>query len=101
MIRRPPRSTLFPYTTLFRSAASSFLLDRREGLERKRDRKRKNSHPVEGLRLPHPGPIHGGDRSDRKAHHGGYRGTDSAAYDEKQILCAAVAACGQKITRAV
>src|SRR5687768_17925231 len=23
MIRRPPRSTLFPYTTLFRSAASS------------------------------------------------------------------------------
>src|SRR2546426_591222 len=25
MIRRPPRSTLFPYTTLFRSAASSFV----------------------------------------------------------------------------
>src|SRR5258708_13126858 len=25
MIRRPPRSTLFPYTTLFRSAASSGL----------------------------------------------------------------------------
>src|SRR3712207_8164007 len=24
MIRRPPRSTLFPYTTLFRSADSSF-----------------------------------------------------------------------------
>src|SRR5256885_7030758 len=24
MIRRPPRSTLFPYTTLFRSSASSF-----------------------------------------------------------------------------
>src|ERR1044072_9043077 len=24
MIRRPPRSTLFPYTTLFRSAAISF-----------------------------------------------------------------------------
>src|SRR5256885_2462731 len=24
MIRRPPRSTLFPYTTLFRSAASSY-----------------------------------------------------------------------------
>src|SRR2546427_3182291 len=29
MIRRPPRSTLFPYTTLFRSAASSHRLDRR------------------------------------------------------------------------
>src|SRR5260370_7298959 len=25
MIRRPPRSTLFPYTTLFRSPAHSFL----------------------------------------------------------------------------
>src|SRR5258705_6799302 len=24
MIRRPPRSTLFPYTTLFRSATSSY-----------------------------------------------------------------------------
>src|SRR5256885_4557206 len=29
MIRRPPRSTLFPYTTLFRS---EFLLDRRDRL---------------------------------------------------------------------
>src|SRR5258708_31570800 len=27
MIRRPPRSTLFPYTTLFRSAANSIGLD--------------------------------------------------------------------------
>src|SRR2546422_4486623 len=26
MIRRPPRSTLFPYTTLFRSAASNSFL---------------------------------------------------------------------------
>src|SRR5438477_6701901 len=25
MIRRPPRSTLFPYTTLFRSVSGSFL----------------------------------------------------------------------------
>src|SRR2546425_8639941 len=29
MIRRPPRSTLFPYTTLFRSRASSVLLSPR------------------------------------------------------------------------
>src|SRR5688572_32703024 len=28
MIRRPPRSTLFPYTTLFRSRAGSCQLDR-------------------------------------------------------------------------
>src|SRR3712207_8983080 len=27
MIRRPPRSTLFPYTTLFRSAAHYFFVD--------------------------------------------------------------------------
>src|SRR3712207_8749232 len=26
MIRRPPRSTLFPYTTLFRSSSSDFLI---------------------------------------------------------------------------
>src|SRR2546421_5828140 len=29
MIRRPPRSTLFPYTTLFRSEAHPFALARR------------------------------------------------------------------------
>src|SRR3712207_7275449 len=28
MIRRPPRSTLFPYTTLFRSVASTVVLTR-------------------------------------------------------------------------
>src|SRR3989441_5733055 len=27
MIRRPPRSTLFPYTTLFRSQATAAILD--------------------------------------------------------------------------
>src|SRR3712207_7773151 len=32
MIRRPPRSTLFPYTTLFRSAARS-AVERRPGFE--------------------------------------------------------------------
>src|SRR2546429_6008204 len=32
MIRRPPRSTLFPYTTLFRSLSSSELRGRRQPL---------------------------------------------------------------------
>src|SRR3989442_4966005 len=32
MIRRPPRSTLFPYTTLFRSARSVFETDVPESL---------------------------------------------------------------------
>src|SRR5256885_3349336 len=31
MIRRPPRSTLFPYTTLFRSRLLSFWLSRASG----------------------------------------------------------------------
>src|SRR5215210_8272853 len=31
MIRRPPRSTLFPYTTLFRSPPTGLLLGRRRG----------------------------------------------------------------------
>src|SRR3712207_8336318 len=35
MIRRPPRSTLFPYTTLFRSA---HLAQARRGLARMRER---------------------------------------------------------------
>src|SRR3712207_7715451 len=41
MIRRPPRSTLFPYTTLFRSA-----------VERARDRPRRGA-PRERLPLEH------------------------------------------------
>src|SRR5260370_4033989 len=31
MIRRPPRSTLFPYTTLFRSPATAQVASRRAG----------------------------------------------------------------------
>src|SRR2546427_11214277 len=53
MIRRPPRSTLFPYTTLFRSA----LFDRRDpvppGIERLEGlRHGDGSHPV-GVSLHH------------------------------------------------
>src|SRR2546425_11739260 len=33
MIRRPPRSTLFPYTTLFRSSQLGFIPRGEEGLE--------------------------------------------------------------------
>src|SRR2546425_8489712 len=45
MIRRPPRSTLFPYTTLFRSDRSERLRDD-HGLHRLRT-------PVAGRRSPH------------------------------------------------
>src|SRR2546422_5631024 len=34
MIRRPPRSTLFPYTTLFRSFAFDHRIVRRDGIVR-------------------------------------------------------------------
>src|SRR4051812_50000835 len=37
MIRRPPRSTLFPYTTLFRSAVHEPLSDRINDLSRTGD----------------------------------------------------------------
>src|SRR3712207_8237970 len=35
MIRRPPRSTLFPYTTLFRSARKAFAIGRRQAVRGK------------------------------------------------------------------
>src|SRR5256886_17348856 len=37
MIRRPPRSTLFPYTTLFRSPSLSRLMDAGIGKDRTRE----------------------------------------------------------------
>src|SRR3712207_7348537 len=43
MIRRPPRSTLFPYTTLFRSRPIP-CLDRHRGVESRRKR-RKEANP--------------------------------------------------------
>src|SRR2546428_9301105 len=44
MIRRPPRSTLFPYTTLFRSVRGFLEHDRQEAAGRRR-----------APRLPRPG----------------------------------------------
>src|SRR3712207_7124586 len=38
MIRRPPRSTLFPYTTLFRSLGGALVLQRDQVLEALDDR---------------------------------------------------------------
>src|SRR2546422_9941772 len=40
MIRRPPRSTLFPYTTLFRSRSRADQLDPRGTEERHREKAR-------------------------------------------------------------
>src|SRR3712207_8314072 len=63
MIRRPPRSTLFPYTTLFRSRALLTVervlghLDHREAPARRGD----------GVELPRCGLLPDTQRGDRKS----------------------------------
>src|SRR3712207_6946662 len=49
MIRRPPRSTLFPYTTLFRSVVGGAQLRRLRDARRRRGRRARVPH---GLRDP-------------------------------------------------
>src|SRR2546430_13660234 len=53
MIRRPPRSTLFPYTTLFRSALAAGHLDP-DGSHRREPRHRRRSQ-LASARRDHPG----------------------------------------------
>src|SRR6266699_5473824 len=54
MIRRPPRSTLFPYTTLFRSpAASGSRARRRRNRLPGQDRPRSEEHTSELQSRPH------------------------------------------------
>src|SRR3712207_7761552 len=65
MIRRPPRSTLFPYTTLFRSRRSA--VPQRPGSARTECRRRARPPPPESGRagersrgrpaVPHPSPV--------------------------------------------
>src|SRR3989442_6475762 len=64
MIRRPPRSTLFPYTTLFRSRS-----DRVRG-----DGRRARRHAVAAHELVRRGPVaahraRGADRASRSEEH--------------------------------
>src|SRR2546429_3469319 len=66
MIRRPPRSTLFPYTTLFRSHPEPFL----QGRERDHVRRRETGGHVapEAHHLDRPVERRGGrDGGDRKS----------------------------------
>src|SRR2546422_1746310 len=60
MIRRPPRSTLFPYTTLFRSPAA--VLEGRARAARRDTRPRVARRPRE--RRPAPPAQLGADRSE-------------------------------------
>src|SRR5437870_8350348 len=52
MLRRPPRSTLFPYTTLFRSPASAAVGARRVGPEPVEE---PQAHPLGVLQRPRLG----------------------------------------------
>src|SRR2546430_11656806 len=63
MIRRPPRSTLFPYTTLFRSRAASGRADRVHDVERSSLRGVRGL-PLGTPRYPTPTRLdgHGGDQ---------------------------------------
>src|SRR2546430_7151804 len=56
MIRRPPRSTLFPYTTLFRSRPRRGRPDARHGLPpgRRPDRRADPGRPPDPVLLGHP-----------------------------------------------
>src|SRR3712207_6941826 len=69
MIRRPPRSTLFPYTTLFRSVAAELTLERGDLLTEDPDVT--VEHTLEGLAHigllggSHPGRSRKGE--DRKS----------------------------------
>src|SRR5258707_11435432 len=65
MIRRPPRSTLFPYTTLFRSCLARI----RVGADQTAvDEERPLQAEIVLLRLGQQNPVLGeGERSDRKS----------------------------------
>src|SRR2546426_7028695 len=73
MIRRPPRSTLFPYTTLFRSRHGDRQTRRGASQARRRLGNRSSAQRVSGCRLRHAEEgareDRGGDRarSDRKS----------------------------------
>src|SRR3712207_8620313 len=73
MIRRPPRSTLFPYTTLFRSAHGPDGQRRRRGDPGPAGRLGALRHPrpADRARVPVPGdhPAGGRLRQDRSEEH--------------------------------
>src|SRR2546430_9060869 len=75
MIRRPPRSTLFPYTTLFRSLSALHSSAGSRSLAThvdEADRHEPRAHPLVLCLRHHPLPLDGvgkaqGDEQDRKS----------------------------------
>src|SRR5437588_2759350 len=64
MIRRPPRSTLFPYTTLFRSVATSQEAVQNQNEPQLRDENAHNDKSVHGVLNP---TYQAGLSTDRKS----------------------------------
>src|SRR3712207_8311605 len=62
MIRRPPRSTLFPYTTLFRSRSGGGGAARDRRSRRDRRQARRRHRPPDDRRV-RPGDLRGEDRA--------------------------------------
>src|SRR2546428_7127173 len=67
MIRRPPRSTLFPYTTLFRSEIAPVVVEELQaaGRRARHDGRRSGEQPPQVDRVQAVGILLGGDRGDR------------------------------------
>src|SRR3712207_8156700 len=75
MIRRPPRSTLFPYTTLFRSPARFGFLRGQGELASEPDRLARQVHAVRVAR--------GVDQVEHAQHHGQVAGLVQAAAGQR------------------
>src|SRR5437588_2223781 len=73
MIRRPPRSTLFPYTTLFRSLGGLLRIGRGQDLRRGAIRQPAQFPPLAlpcpGLRPVHAQPVRGQGLHQRSEEH--------------------------------
>src|SRR3712207_8731096 len=69
MIRRPPRSTLFPYTTLFRSDAGQVLGGGRRVVRGQQGRRGQADGGQEGAAEQHPAHLvgHDGEVDERAA----------------------------------
>src|SRR3712207_7309565 len=82
MIRRPPRSTLFPYTTLFRSELVG--RDGDDGQHGRADAEEQRVHPVEALVL---GVEHGDDRDEQEGDRKSTRLNSSHANISYAVFC--------------
>src|SRR3712207_7189746 len=69
MIRRPPRSTLFPYTTLFRSEAALVAGTASVTLGRRRPGRRHAAAPCRPRREPQSRQEHRAHRTTRSEEH--------------------------------